>query len=66
MIKELEKPMHFKDVTKCLGMGTDYVYKALQDGRLKGRKIGNRWIVFPSDLRKFLDNCPSNQKKVAK
>lgn len=62
--KGLEKPMRFKDVQEYLGAGSDYVYKALEGGRLKGYKLGNRWIVYPSDLQKFMDSRPSNQKKV--
>jgi len=61
---ELEKPMHFSEVVKFLGMGTDYVYKELQGGRLTGYKLGKRWIVYPSDLQKFLSQRPSNQKRI--
>ena len=64
MAKELEKPMHFDEVTEFLGMGTDYVYKELQAGRLIGRKLGHKWIVYPSDLARYLDNKPSNRKKI--
>jgi excisionase family DNA binding protein len=65
LAKELEKPMHFNEVKEHLGMGTDFVYKELQEGRLKGSKLGNRWIVYPSDLAKYLKNRPSNQKKIS-
>lgn len=63
-LKELEKPMHFKEVVEFLGMGTDFVYKELQRGRLAGRKLGKEWIVNPSDLPKYLATRPSNQKRV--
>lgn len=58
----LEKPMHFEEVRQFLGMGTDYVYKELQSGRLSGSKLGNRWIVYPSDLARYLKQQPSNRK----
>lgn len=62
--KSLEKPLHFNEVREFLGMGTDYVYKELESGRLPGFKLGNRWRVYPSDLARYLKNQPSNQKKI--
>ncbi len=64
MAKTLEKPMHFKEVKEFLGMGSDYVYKELESGRLPGRKLGNKWIVFPSDLAKYMESRASNRKRV--
>ena len=60
----LEKPMHFGEVVSFLGMGPDYVYKSLQEGRLYGYKLGNRWIVYPSDLQRFLDQQYSNRQRI--
>jgi excisionase family DNA binding protein len=64
MPKQLEKPMHFEEIQEFLGMGPDFVYKELQSGRLSGHKIGNRWIVYPSELQKYLDQQYSNQKRL--
>ena len=62
--RELEKPMHFDEVMEFLGMGPDYIYKALQDGRITGYKLGNRWIVYPSDLQRFLNQQYNNRFKI--
>ena len=64
MPKDLEKPMHFKEIEEFLGMGSDFVYKELQAGRLPGHKLGGKWIVYPSDLKKYMACLPSNQKKL--
>lgn len=56
--------MHFSEVHEYLGMGIDFVYKELQAGRLKGYKLGNRWVVYPSDLQRYMNNLPSNQRKI--
>jgi excisionase family DNA binding protein len=64
MPKPLEKPMNFKEVHAFLGMGTDYVYKELEHGRLPGFKLGNRWMVYPSALAKYLETRPSNRIKI--
>jgi len=61
---KLEKPMNFKEVRDFLGMGTDYVYKELESGRLAGFKLGNRWMVYPSALSKYLESRPSNRIKI--
>lgn len=60
----MEKPMHFDEVQKYLGMGSDYVYKKLQSGQLVGYKLGNKWVVYPSDLKKFLERQPSNRRRI--
>lgn len=64
MPRELEKPMHFDEVKEFLGMGSRFLYEELQAGRLIGSKLGNRWIVYPSDLKKYLDSQPSNRKRI--
>jgi hypothetical protein len=62
--KQLEKPLHFEEVRKFLGVGHDFLYKALQDGKLIGHKLGNRWVVYPKDLIRYLENRPSNRRRV--
>lgn len=64
MLKPLERPLHFKEVQEFLGMGSDFVYKELQAGRLTGSKLGNQWIVYPSDLARYLERQPSNRKRI--
>lgn len=64
MPKELERPMHFTEIQEFLGMGPDFVYKNLQSGVIPARKLGGRWVVYPSDLQKYLDRLPSNQKRL--
>lgn len=64
MPKTLEKPMDFQEVKEFLGMGSDFIYKELQKGRLTGRKLGNRWVVYPSDLQRYLERLPDNRKRI--
>jgi len=63
MATNLEKPMRFKEVQEHLGSGTDFLYKALENGDLKGYKLGRSWVVYPSDLKKFIE-ARCNQKKI--
>lgn len=64
--KQLEKPMHFEEVRKHLGVGTRFLYEILQDGKLTGYKLGNRWVVYPSDLIRYQENLPSNRKRITR
>lgn len=43
------------DVSKLTGLSSATVTKYLKDGRLKGRKIGNRWHIWESEFFDFLE-----------
>jgi excisionase family DNA binding protein len=64
MQKQPEKLMHFSEVREILGCGSDFLYKALQSGRITGFKLGKSWVVFPHDLQTYLDSLPGNRKKI--
>jgi len=64
MSKQLEKPMQFDEVKTFLGRGSTWLYEELQTGRLPGRKLGGKWVVYPSDLQRYLKQLPSNQKRI--
>lgn len=62
--KPLEKPMSFKEVQEFLGRGHAWLYDQLQRGKLPGHKLGGKWIIYPSELQKYLDQQYSNQRKI--
>lgn len=62
----MERPMRFEEVRSFMGVGHDFLYKELQSGRLIGSKIGNRWIIYPKDLNKYLTSRPNNRKRIRK
>lgn len=64
MPKTLEKPMSFTEVKEFLGCGNTWLYSQLQTGRIPARKLGGKWIVYPSDLERYLNQLPSNQRRI--
>lgn len=64
MPKQLEKPMSFKEVQEFLGRGHAWLYDQLQRGKLPGHKLGGKWIIYPSELQRYLDQQYSNQHKI--
>lgn len=64
MQANLDKPMSFEEVRRFLGRGKTWLYEQLQTGKLPAYKLGGRWIVYPNDLRRYLAQQPSNQKKL--
>lgn len=62
--KPLEKPMSFNEVKEFLGRGHAWLYDQLQRGKLPGHKLGGKWIIYPSELQKYLDQQYSNQRKI--
>jgi len=52
---EIEKLYTTKEVAKILKLHQITVNKFLILGRIKGIKIGNRWRVKESELRRFMD-----------
>lgn len=64
MEKQLERPMSFSEVKEFLGCGNTWLYEQLQNGRIPGRKLAGRWVVYPSDLERYLGRLPSNQRKI--
>jgi acetyl-CoA synthetase len=42
------------EVAKRLKVDRDTIYKLLQDGELKGKKVGRLWRVSDSNLSEYL------------
>jgi acetyl-CoA synthetase len=42
------------EVAKRLKVDRDTIYKLLQDGELKGKKVGRLWRVSDSNLNEYL------------
>ena len=61
---QLEKPMSFNEVREFLGRGNTWLYDQLQRGELPGHKIAGKWVVYPSELKKYLNRQYSNQKRI--
>lgn len=40
------------------GVGRTKIYEAIEDGRLKARKLGKRTIILRTDLQDFLQTLP--------
>ena len=49
------------DVSAKTGLGKTTVYKAISEGRLKARKLGNRTLILASELESFLASLPTIQ-----
>lgn len=62
----IEKPMHFGEVQKLLGVSNTWLYRELQEGKLKGKKMRGSWIVFPTDLQKYFDGLETNQRRISR
>lgn len=60
----LEKPMSFEEVKEFLGRGSTWLYGQLQKGKIPGHKLGGQWVVYPSELKRYLERLPSNQRKL--
>ena len=60
----LETPLKFAEIRGYLNCSLDYIYKSLESGKMQGRKIAGKWIVYPSDLEKFVKQQPTNQRRI--
>ncbi|MDD2585489.1 MAG: hypothetical protein PHT79_06650 [Syntrophomonadaceae bacterium] len=64
MPKQLERPMSFEEVRTFLHRGSTWLYTRLQNGEILGSKLGGKWIVYPSNLQRYLDRLPNNRKRI--
>ncbi len=55
---QLPRLLQVWQVADVLGSGHEYVRRALRDGRLKGKRLGNRWRVDRADLDTFIAALP--------
>lgn len=49
----MEEKMKMQDLLENLPIGVCQIRKYLNDGRLKGRKVRNKWFVEPNDFKEF-------------
>ena len=62
--KALENAMTFEEAKQFLGVSCDFLYKRLQNGVITGYKFAGRWVIYQSDLQKYLSQLPNNKKKI--
>lgn len=55
MASDLEQVYRIPEVAKALRVTDLTVYHMLNDGRLQGVKLSNRWRIRAADLQAFLD-----------
>jgi len=55
MTDRLEQTYRIPQVAKALCVKDRVIYRMLNDGRLTGVKLSNRWRVRAADLQAFLD-----------
>lgn len=48
-----------KEAASEAGCGVTKIYESLNDGSLRGRKLGRRTIILRDDLQAFLENLKS-------
>ncbi|MDI2073040.1 excisionase family DNA-binding protein [Bradyrhizobium sp. Mp27] len=46
------------EVAKAVGVGRTFLYREIQDRRLRIRKAGRRSLVYEADLRAWLEALP--------
>lgn len=54
-----------KDVAEEFQVQEKTVRQLITDGKLKAKKILNKWIVSHEDLKQLYDNTPSVESKKA-
>jgi excisionase family DNA binding protein len=47
------------EAAALIGIGRDGVYRAINERRLRARKIGKRTLILAADLQAFLDALPT-------
>lgn len=43
---------------EMLGLGRSTLYRLINEGQLKPKKVGKRTLFLVSDLKAFIENCP--------
>lgn len=46
------------EMARMTGCGRDIIYRAIQDGRLKAKKLGRLTRIPADEARRFIDNLP--------
>jgi len=48
------------EAAKMCGLGRSSIYKLLDEGKLKKRKLGKRTLILVSEIHEYLENLPSS------
>ena len=49
-----EKLYTTEETSRLLRLGSQTVRKKLRDGNVKGKKVGRRWLIKGTELRKYI------------
>jgi excisionase family DNA binding protein len=60
---EKEKYLNTREVAERLSMTQDYLRELLREGKIKGIKIGKRWKIKESELKKIIEGGRNWVKK---
>ena len=55
MLKDYSDYLTVNDLYKILPVGKTQIYKLVREGKIKSRKIGNKYIVSKKSLIDFMD-----------
>lgn len=50
-----------RDLAAATGLSYNTIYRLLNAGELRGKKVGNRTIVTARDAQRFIDSLPDYQ-----
>ncbi len=50
----LERYISVKAAAECSDYSSQYLRRLLRNGRLEGRKIGQKWLISPASLEAYL------------
>jgi excisionase family DNA binding protein len=50
-----ERYLNTKEVAEMLSVGQEYLRQLLRTGKIKGVKVGRRWKIKESDVKKLVE-----------
>jgi len=50
-----ERYLNTKEVAEMLSVGQEYLRQLLREGKIKGVKVGRRWKIKESDVKKLVE-----------
>lgn len=55
--------LNVKQAVAASGLTRSHLYEAMKAGNLTVRKAGRRTIILADDLRQYIENLPTAQRK---
>lgn len=55
MTKDLTKYVTTRQAAEMMGVVTEHINRLLIDGKLRGLKMGNAWLVYVPSIEKYRD-----------